>query len=71
MMSDLVDCILTYEKSIEELERIELRLAKDLGLDDAGIHQTLLHLDSMGELKETDLVRDWREALAECIDWEC
>ena len=67
-MNHLDECIDTFEQAKEALEGIEYRLGQSLDIR-KDIRRTLIERNQRGELRETDLVRDWHEALSSYTDW--
>ncbi len=70
-MFDLIptDCLDTFEKTQDELEAIELKLALRLGVSGGIIRRTLLRLDNENRLVEDELVRDWHATYARFVNW--
>lgn len=68
-MSDLDECIRTFDQTRAELERVEAKLAIELGLNVKNVRRTLLEMDFLGKLEETLLVADWHQLYASYSDW--
>lgn len=62
-------CILTYERLVWKLGKVEGFLAKRLGLDSTNARERLMDLDKMGDLQEDAVVSEWHADLACYLHW--
>lgn len=59
----------TYDNVTAELERVEARLAAELGLPVDGIRGRLVAAARSGALVETTTVAEWHRRYAAYVDW--
>ncbi len=67
------ECIETFEDIKQQLEAVELKLAKRFNIlttkSSEHIRSTLIKMSRANELVEDELVRDWHDLYASYQDW--
>jgi hypothetical protein len=60
-VTDLEDCIVTFEQVRDQLEAVEKQLAHRLGLQSPEVRRELIARDQRNELFEDELVAEWHD----------
>lgn len=66
--SDLEGCVITFEQTWNELERLENMLAARYKLYNR-VRAQLIEMDRAGKLPEDEIVIQWRATYTSFLDW--